>query len=58
MLQPLTEQMNELQEKIAISNEDWLMSAREKLSLIGLLVCLKPKKTLELGYHRGEATKS
>jgi len=50
--------MNELQEKIAISNEDWLMSAREKLSLIGLLVCLKPKKTLELGYHRGGATKS
>jgi predicted O-methyltransferase YrrM len=57
MLQPLTEQMNELQEKIAISNADWLMSAREKLGLIGLLFCLKPKKTLELGYHRGGATK-
>jgi len=49
--------MNELQEKIAISNADWLMSAREKLGLIGLLFCLKPKKTLELGYHRGGATK-
>ena len=49
--------MNELQEKIAISNADWLMSAREKLALIGLLFCLKPKKTLELGYHRGGATK-
>ncbi len=49
--------MNELQEKIAISNADWLMSAREKLGLIGLLFCLNPKKTLELGYHRGGATK-
>ena len=49
--------MNELQKKLGISNADWLMSAREKLGLIGLLFCLKPKKVLELGYHRGGATK-
>ena len=49
--------MNELQEKIGISNSDWLMSCREKLALIGLLNCLKPKRILELGYHRGGATK-
>ena len=50
--------MNELQKKIGILNSNWLMSTREKLGLIGLLFYLKPKKTLELGYHRGEATKS
>jgi 23S rRNA U2552 (ribose-2'-O)-methylase RlmE/FtsJ len=33
------------------------MSTREKFGLIGLLHCLKPKKVLELGYHRGGATK-
>jgi len=49
--------MNELQKKIGILNPDWLMSTREKLGLIGLLHCLKPKKVLELGYHRGGATK-
>ena len=49
--------MNELQKKIGIQNPDWLMSTREKLGLIGLLHCLKPKKVLELGYHRGGATK-
>tara|TARA_B100001057_G_C22473110_1_gene803438 strand:+ start:33 stop:740 length:708 start_codon:yes stop_codon:yes gene_type:complete len=49
--------MNELQEKIGLLNPDWLMSTREKLGLIGLLHCLKPKKVLELGYHRGGATK-
>ena len=49
--------MNELKEKIGILNPDWLMSTREKLGLIGLLHCLKPKKVLELGYHRGGATK-
>jgi predicted O-methyltransferase YrrM len=49
--------MNELQEKIGIQNQNWLMSTREKLGLIGLLHCLKPKKVLELGYHRGGATK-
>ena len=49
--------MNEFQEKIGIQNPDWLMSTREKLALIGLLHCLKPKKVLELGYHRGGATK-
>ena len=49
--------MNELQEKIGLLNPDWLMSTREKLALIGLLHCLKPKKVLELGYHRGGATK-
>jgi len=48
--------MNELQKKIGIQNPDWLMSSREKLGLIGLLHCLKPKKVLELGYHRGGAT--
>jgi len=49
--------MNELQKKIGIQNPNWLMSTREKLGLIGLLHCLKPKKVLELGYHRGGATK-
>ena len=49
--------MNRLQKKIGIQNPDWLMSTREKLGLIGLLHCLKPKKVLELGYHRGGATK-
>ena len=49
--------MNGLQKKIGIQNPDWLMSTREKLGLIGLLHCLKPKKVLELGYHRGGATK-
>ena len=49
--------MIEIQEKLGISNADWLMSTREKLGLIGLLHCLKPKKVLELGYHRGGATK-
>ena len=49
--------MNEFQRKIGILNSDWLMSSREKLGLIGLLHCPKPKKVLELGYHRGGATK-
>ena len=49
--------MNEFQKKIGIQNPDWLMSTREKLGLIGLLHCLKPKKVLELGYHLGGATK-
>ena len=49
--------MNEFQKKIGIQNSDWLMSTREKLGLIGLLHCLKPKKVLELGYHLGGATK-
>jgi len=49
--------MNEFQKKIGIQNPNWLMSTREKLGLIGLLHCLKPKKVLELGYHRGGATK-
>ena len=49
--------MNELQEKIGILNSDWLMSTREKLALIGLLHCIKPKKVLELRHHRGGATK-
>ena len=48
--------MDELQRKIGILNSDWLMSSREKLSLIGLLHTLKPKKVLEFGYHRGGAT--
>jgi hypothetical protein len=48
--------MNEFQEKVGILNSNWLMSTREKLGLIGLLHCLKPKKVLELGYHRGGAT--
>jgi predicted O-methyltransferase YrrM len=32
------------------------MSAREKLCLIGLLELLRPKKSLEFGFHRGGAT--
>lgn len=49
--------MKEIQQKIGIANENWLMSAREKLILIGLLDCLKPKKVIEFGFHRGGATK-
>ena len=49
--------MLELQEKLGISDSDWLMSAREKLTLIGLLHCLKPSRVIEFGYHRGGATK-
>ena len=49
--------MKEIQQKIGIANENWLMSAREKLTLIGLLDCLKPKKVIEFGFHRGGATK-
>ena len=49
--------MKEFQQKIGIANENWLMSAREKLTLIGLLDCLKPKKVIEFGFHRGGATK-
>ena len=33
------------------------MSSREKLGLIGLLHCLKPKDVIEFGYHHGGATK-
>lgn len=33
------------------------MSAREKLSLIGILELLRPESCLEFGYHRGGATK-
>lgn len=47
----------ELQEKLKVSNPDWLMSTREKLTLIGLLHCLRPKRVIEFGYHRGGATK-
>lgn len=49
--------LSELEKLFGIQNPDWLMSAREKLGLIGLLHCLKPKRVLELGYHRGGATK-
>ncbi len=49
--------LRELEKLFGIKNPDWLMSAREKLGLIGLLYCLKPKNVLELGYHRGGATK-
>jgi hypothetical protein len=55
--QLLLEQMIELEKKLGIQNPDWLMSAREKLSLIGLLELLRPQRTLEFGYHRGGATK-
>jgi len=49
--------MIELEDKMNITNPDWQMSCREKLCLIGLLECLKPKKVIEFGYHRGGATK-
>ena len=49
--------MIELEDKMNITNSDWQMSCREKLCLIGLLQCLKPKKVIEFGYHRGGATK-
>ena len=51
------EQLNEFQQKIGIADENWLMSAREKLGLIGLLNCINPKTVIEFGYHRGGATK-
>ena len=49
--------MIELEDKMNITNPDWQMSCREKLCIIGLLECLKPKKVIEFGYHRGGATK-
>ena len=49
--------MIELEDKLSIDNKDWQMSCREKLGMIGLLACLKPKKVIEFGYHRGGATK-
>ena len=49
--------MIELEEKLNISNKNWQMSCREKLIIIGLLQCLKPKKVIEFGYHRGGATR-
>lgn len=49
--------MIELEDKLNIANPNWLMSCREKLAIIGLLQCLKPKKVIEFGYHRGGATK-
>jgi hypothetical protein len=49
--------MIDFEEMMNIANENWLMSTREKLSLIGLLQCMKPKLVVEFGYHRGGATK-
>lgn len=49
--------MIDFEDMIDIANENWLMSTREKLSLIGLLQCMKPKQVVEFGYHRGGATK-
>lgn len=49
--------MIELEDKLKIANPNWLMSCREKLAIIGLLQCLKPKKVIEFGYHRGGTTK-
>lgn len=48
--------MKDFEKKIGISNEDHLMSSREKLGLIGLLYCLKPEKIIEFGFHRGGTT--
>ena len=49
--------MIEIEQKLGVANQNWLMSAREKLGLIGLLQCLNPESVIELGYHRGGATK-
>ena len=49
--------MIELEDKMNITNADWQMSCREKLSLIGLLQLPEAKKVIEFGYHRGGATK-
>ena len=49
--------LNDFENLLKISNADWQMSCREKLTVIGLLECLKPKKVIEFGYHRGGATK-
>ena len=48
--------MREFEQKLGIANKNWLMSAREKLCLIGLLELIRPKKSLEFGFHRGGAT--
>ena len=48
--------MNTLERNLGVANENWLMSAREKLCLIGLLELLRPQKSLEFGFHRGGAT--
>ena len=49
--------MKEFEKKIGISNENHLMSSREKLGLIGLLYCLKPERIIEFGFHRGGTTR-
>ena len=49
--------MIELEKRLGLANSDWLMSIREKLTLIGLLELIKPNNVLEFGYHRGGATK-
>ncbi len=49
--------MIEIEQELGVANQNWLMSAREKLGLIGLLQCLNPESVIELGYHRGGATK-
>lgn len=48
--------MDRLEKKLDIHNPDWLMSANEKLCLIGLLNLLKPKNSIEFGFHKGGAT--
>lgn len=49
--------MKPLETALGIHDPDWLMSAREKLTLIGILELLRPAATLEFGYHKGGATK-
>lgn len=49
--------MNDLESNLGLKNSNWLMSTSEKIALIGLLQCLKPKSVIEFGYHLGGATK-
>lgn len=48
--------MKDLEKKLGVSNENHLMSSREKLGLIGLLYCLRPESVVEFGFHRGGTT--
>ena len=49
--------MIDFEYSLDLKNANWLMSTREKIALIGLLQCLKPKSVIEFGYHLGGATK-
>lgn len=49
--------MIDFESNLGLKNSNWLMSTSEKIALIGILHCLKPKSVIEFGYHLGGATK-